>query len=36
MANMTQDKMIDELSSWTVMEVAELVKALEETRRQGL
>jgi len=30
MASMTQDKMVEELSSWTVMEVAQLVKALEE------
>lgn len=30
MANMTQEKMVEELSNWTVMEVASLVKALEE------
>lgn len=30
MANMTQEKMIEELSGWSVMEVAGLVKALEE------
>ena len=30
MANMTQEQMVDELSTWTVMEVATLVKALEE------
>ena len=30
MANMTQEQMVEELSSWTVMEVADLVKALEE------
>ena len=30
MANMTQEKMVEELSSWTVMEVAGLIKALEE------
>lgn len=30
MANMTQEKMIEELSSWSVMEVAGLVTALEE------
>ena len=30
MANMTQEQMIEELSSWTVMEVAGLVTALEE------
>lgn len=30
MANMTQEKMIEELSSWSVMEVAGLVKALED------
>lgn len=30
MASMTQEKMVDELSTWTVMEVADLVKALEE------
>jgi large subunit ribosomal protein L7/L12 len=30
MANMTQEQMIEELSSWTVMEVAQLVKALED------
>ncbi|WP_053238791.1 50S ribosomal protein L7/L12 [Sandaracinus amylolyticus] len=27
---MDQQKMVDELSSWTVMEVANLIKALEE------
>lgn len=30
MANMTQEKMVEELSSWTVMEVSGLIKALEE------
>ena len=30
MANMTTEKMVEELSSWTVMEVANLVKELEE------
>jgi large subunit ribosomal protein L7/L12 len=30
MANMTQEQMVAELSGWTVMEIAELVKALEE------
>lgn len=30
MANMTQEQMIEELSSWTVMEVAGLVTALED------
>ncbi|MDD9933803.1 MAG: 50S ribosomal protein L7/L12 [Myxococcales bacterium] len=30
MANMNQDQMVEELSSWTVAEVAGLVKALEE------
>ena len=30
MANMTQEQMVDELSTWTVMEIAELVKALED------
>ncbi len=30
MANMTQEQMIEELSSWSVMEVGKLVKALEE------
>lgn len=30
MANMTQEQMVEELSGWTVMEVAGLVKALEE------
>ena len=30
MASMTQDKMIEELSSWTVLEVSGLIKALEE------
>lgn len=29
MANMTQEQMVDELSKWSVMEVAGLVKALE-------
>jgi large subunit ribosomal protein L7/L12 len=29
MANMTQQQMVDELSAWTVMEIATLVKALE-------
>jgi large subunit ribosomal protein L7/L12 len=27
---MTQDKMVEELSSWTVMEIAGLIKALED------
>jgi large subunit ribosomal protein L7/L12 len=31
MANMTQQQMIDELSSWTVIEIAGLVKALEQS-----
>jgi large subunit ribosomal protein L7/L12 len=31
MANMTVEKMVEELSSWTVMDVANLVKALEQT-----
>ncbi|MDD9970106.1 MAG: 50S ribosomal protein L7/L12 [Myxococcales bacterium] len=31
MANMTQEQMVEELSSWTVAEVAGLVKALEES-----
>lgn len=30
MASMTQEQMVEELSSWTVMEVAGLIKALEE------
>lgn len=30
MANMNVDQMVEELSSWSVMEVANLVKALEE------
>jgi large subunit ribosomal protein L7/L12 len=30
MASMTQDKMVEELSSWTVMEIAGLIKALED------
>ncbi len=30
MANMNLDQMVEELSSWSVMEVAGLVKALEE------
>lgn len=30
MATMSQEKMVEELSSWTVMEVAGLIKALEE------
>jgi large subunit ribosomal protein L7/L12 len=30
MANMTVDQMVEELSSWTVMDVANLVKALED------
>lgn len=30
MATMNQDKMVEELSSWTVMEVAGLIKALED------
>lgn len=30
MATMTQEQMVNELSSWTVMEVAGLIKALEE------
>ena len=30
MANMTQEKMVEELSSWTVMEVSGLISALEE------
>jgi large subunit ribosomal protein L7/L12 len=30
MATMNVDKMVEELSSWSVMEVASLVKALEE------
>ncbi len=30
MASMNQEKMVEELSTWTVMEVAGLIKALEE------
>jgi large subunit ribosomal protein L7/L12 len=30
MANMNMEQMVEELSSWTVMEVANLVKALED------
>lgn len=30
MANMNVEQMVEELSSWTVMDVANLVKALEE------
>lgn len=30
MANMTTEQMVEELSSWTVMDVATLVKALED------
>jgi large subunit ribosomal protein L7/L12 len=30
MATMTQEQLVNELSSWTVMEIAGLVKALEE------
>ncbi len=30
MANLNQEKMVEELSSWTVIEVAGLIKALEE------
>jgi large subunit ribosomal protein L7/L12 len=30
MATMDQQKMVDELSTWSVMEVANLIKALEE------
>jgi large subunit ribosomal protein L7/L12 len=30
MASMNQEQMVSELSSWTVMEVAGLIKALEE------
>jgi large subunit ribosomal protein L7/L12 len=30
MATMSQEKMVEELSSWSVMEVAGLIKALEE------
>lgn len=30
MANMNIEQMVDELSNWTVMDVANLVKALEE------
>lgn len=29
MANMTQEQMVNELSTWTVLEIAELVKELE-------
>jgi len=29
MANMTQEQMVNELSNWTVMEIADLVKTLE-------
>lgn len=29
MANMNQDQMVEELSKWSVMEIAQLVKALE-------
>lgn len=31
MANMTQEQMVEELSTWTVAEVAGLVKALEDS-----
>ncbi|MEM7446611.1 MAG: 50S ribosomal protein L7/L12 [Myxococcota bacterium] len=31
MANMNVEQMVEELSSWSVMEVANLVKALEES-----
>lgn len=31
MANMTQEQMVEELSGWTVAEVAGLVKALEDS-----
>jgi large subunit ribosomal protein L7/L12 len=31
MASLNQEQMVKELSSWTVMEVAGLIKALEET-----
>jgi len=31
MASMNQEQMVSELSSWTVMEVAGLIKALEQT-----
>jgi large subunit ribosomal protein L7/L12 len=31
MASMNQEQMVTELSSWTVMEVAGLIKALEDT-----
>jgi large subunit ribosomal protein L7/L12 len=31
MANMTQEQMVEELSAWTVAEVASLVKALEDS-----
>ena len=30
MANMNQEQMVEELSNWSVMEVASLVKALED------
>lgn len=30
MANMTQEQMVNELSGWTVMEIAGLIKALED------
>ncbi|MCS6858624.1 MAG: 50S ribosomal protein L7/L12, partial [Sandaracinaceae bacterium] len=30
MANMTREQIVEELSSWTVMEIAGLIKALEE------
>lgn len=30
MANMNVDQMVDELSSWTIMDVAKLIEALEE------
>src|SRR6187397_549059 len=30
MATMNQEKMVEELSSWSVIEVANLIKALEE------
>ncbi|MFK7989263.1 MAG: 50S ribosomal protein L7/L12 [Sandaracinaceae bacterium] len=31
MANMNVDQMVEELSSWSIMDVAKLVKQLEET-----
>ena len=31
MANMSTEKMVEELSNWSVMEVANLVKALEDS-----